>query len=71
MTLDKLIDGIRQQDYPLVLDEGEAAALCECISNIMDMVPDDDQILVRGDYDLVTSALYHPTGAAPRTNELI
>ncbi len=62
--INELLGGLRQQDYPLELSKEAADALCECIRRVMDAVPEDDQVFVRADYDLATSALCHPT--APR-----
>jgi hypothetical protein len=64
-----ILAAVRQQDYPLSISTEAACAFRECIRNIMDAVSDDDRVLVRGDYDLVTSALCHPEGDLPRTNE--
>lgn len=60
---------VRQQDYPLQISQEAAAAFVVCLRRIMDAVPDDDRFFVRADYDLVTSALCHPEGDFPHTNE--
>jgi len=64
-----LLVNIRQQDYPLVITQEAASALVECMRRVMDAVPQDDRVLVRAEYDLITSALCHPEGDLPRTNE--
>jgi hypothetical protein len=68
---EKLLRELIAQDYPLSIDQETARALVSCISRIMDLVPDDDRVLVRGDYNLVTSALCHPEGDLPRTNQRV
>ena len=64
-----LLTDLLQQDYPLYITRETADALVECASRILDAVPEDDRIFVRADYDLATSALCHPEGDLPRTNE--
>jgi len=64
-----LLIEVRQQDYPLSITQEAASAIVECIRHLIEAVPKDDQVLVRGDYDLATSALCHPEGDLPRTNE--
>jgi hypothetical protein len=66
---DSLLADLLQQDYPLCITRETADALAECMSRILDAVPEDDRIFVRADYDLATSALCHPEGDLPRTNE--
>lgn len=56
----KLLESLQEQSYPLTVDEETANALVACIRRIMASVPEDDQIIVRGDYNLATSALCHP-----------
>ncbi len=51
---------LRSQSYPLSLDVEDGAALMECITRIMEYVPEGDRPLVRGDYDLATSSVCHP-----------
>lgn len=63
---------LTQQDYPLSVTKAEADELVACIRRIMECVPNDDRVLVRGDYNAVTTALSHPTGGGgPRTNERV
>ena len=64
-----LLTDLLQQDYPLCITRETADALVECASRILGAVPEDDRIFVRADYDLATSALCHPEGDLPRTNE--
>ena len=64
-----LLTEIRQQDYPLGITQEAAGALAECVRRILDAVPEDDRIFVRADYDMATSALCHPEGDLPRTND--
>lgn len=56
---------MRQRSYPLTLTYYDAEALIQAIGVIMDVVPDDDRVLVRGHYNLVTAAIYHPEPIAP------
>lgn len=63
MQIDLLLDQLRRQSYPLEVTKNAADALLQCISRIMQYVPEDDQLLVRADYDAATSALYHPDPA--------
>ena len=56
-----LLESVQQQQYPLEITTDAAEALVECIRRIMSEVPEDDQVFVRADYDLATSALLHPT----------
>ena len=63
MNTDEVLERLtrlRKSSYPLVIDSKDAVALVSCIQRILELVPDDDLIFVRGDYDLVTSALHHP-----------
>lgn len=60
---------VLRQDYPLTITQEAAIALVECMRCIMDAVPEDDRVFVRADYNLATSALCHPEGDMPRTNE--
>ena len=62
---------IVQQDYPLLISVEDADAMSRAIRAIMEMVPADDQVLVRGHYDAVTTALVHPCCEGPRTNDFI
>lgn len=64
-----LLTDLLQQDYPLCITQETADAIVECLSRTLDAVPEDDRIFVRADYDLATSALCHPEGDLPRTNE--
>ncbi len=59
--LDSVLNAVKRQHYPLFIDEKAAEAFLECFRRIMAMVPEDDHILIRADYDLATSALYHPS----------
>ena len=59
-TIDILLDQIREQRYPLSITCSQAEALLIGIKRVMDAVHPDDHVLVRGDYDAVTSALCHP-----------
>ena len=59
------LEALRERGYPLMLDEEDAEALTRCIRRIMDAVPDDDKVFVRGDYALATSALFHPSPTEP------
>lgn len=64
-----VLSELRQQNYPLWITQEAAGALAKCIRRILDVVPEDDRIFVRADYDLATSALCHPEGDLPRTND--
>ena len=55
------LDILRGKNYPLIVSISAAEALVECFRRIMEMVPQDDRIYVRADYDAATSALLHPT----------
>lgn len=57
------------QDYPLTVTRDAAQAIARCFRRVMDFVSDDDRVFVAADYDLATSALWHPEGNTPRTNE--
>lgn len=59
--IDLLLDVVRAQSYPLEITEACAEAMVVCIQRVMDFVPECDRVLVRGEYDAVTSALLHPT----------
>jgi hypothetical protein len=48
------------QRYPLSVSIEAAQEAVDCIRAIMELVPADDQVLVRGHYDDVTSAILHP-----------
>lgn len=61
--------GIIKQDYPLQISHDAAEAFITCLRRIMDAVPEDDRVFVRAEYELVTTALHHPEGDSPRTNE--
>ncbi len=54
------LEALREQGYPLTLSTNDAEALVECITRIMQAVPEDDQPFVRADYALATSAISHP-----------
>ena len=54
------LTALRNQGYPLTLVTEDAEAIVECINRIMGVISDDDRPLVRGDYDLATSAVHHP-----------
>ena len=56
------LEAIAASFYPLSIDEDDGAAMVECIQRIMDAVPEEERIMLRGDYNLVTSALMHPVG---------
>jgi len=64
-----LLTDLLQQDYPLCVTRETADALVESMGHILNAVPEEDRIFVRADYDLATSALCHPEGDLPRTNE--
>ena len=59
-TIDERLEALGQQGYPLTVTTEDAEALVECIRRIMEAVPEDDRVFVRADYDLATSALWHP-----------
>lgn len=58
--LGKLLEELQIQSYPLQVTEEQAIALTYCIQAIMEEVPEDNKVLVRGHYSLATSALHHP-----------
>lgn len=64
-----VLSKLRDQDYPLIITQEMASMLVGCIRRVMDAVPEDDRVFVRAEYDLATSALCHPEGYLPRTNE--
>jgi hypothetical protein len=68
-ALTATLAAIREQDYPLSLTSDDAEALVECFRRIMSAVPEDERVFVRADYNLATSALCHPEGDMPRTND--
>ena len=61
---------LREQEYPLMVSQETALALVNCITRVMDAVPDDDRIFVRAEYNLATSSLCHPEWCSSRTNYL-
>ncbi len=64
-----ILDKIRSQNYPLSIDAAAAEVMVKCINIILSMVSEDDRILVRGEYDMVTSALCHPVADGDESNE--
>ena len=55
------LKAIQRQDYPLEITSDDAAALVASIRRIMAEVSEDDKVFAAFDYNLVTSALSHPT----------
>jgi hypothetical protein len=66
-----ILDAMVDEDYPLQVDARKAEACRMAIRAIMDAVPAEDRILLRGHYSLVTEALCHPSGLGPRRNEMV
>lgn len=60
--IDQRLRGLNAQGYPLCVSAEDAKAIDDCISRIMDLVPEDDKPLCSGDYARVTAAIHHPVG---------
>jgi hypothetical protein len=65
------LEALRGQKYPLLVTAETAEALYLSIRRVMSVVPEDDHVLVRADYSLATSALFHPEpGEGGNFNEI-